>query len=168
MKRKSERVYIKMLKAPKHNVKNNNSVTLKHLCRNKLYAIRVESLLTGADKPVNNRKHFMKKFKNEDFKLACIVKFLKLLLELDKLLHKLAKNIKFIKIMTSLEILHDKRNMRLTTLLTKSDTILKIINNMDVIIPDPNTMESNAMASSSSPCPSSTEATIPKSTFHGH
>ena len=140
------------------------------------------------------KMHFTKKFKNKDFKLACIVKFL---LELDKPLHKLAKNIKFIKCMNeytklacivklnkflhklakntkfnksnkTLEILHVKSNMRLTTLLTKSDTSLTIINNMDVIIPYPNTMKSNAMASSSSPCPSSTEATIPKSTFHGH
>ena len=105
------------------------------------------------------------KFKNEDIKLACIVKFL---LELNKLLHKLAKNIKFIKSMNTMEILHDKSNMRLTTLLTKSDTSLTIINNMGVIIPDPNTMKNNAMANSSSPCLSSKEATIPKSTFHGH
>ena len=153
---------------PRHNVKHNNSVTLKHLRRNNLYAIRVEPLPTEADKPVNKRKHFAKKFKNEDFKLTCIVKFLKLLLELEKLLHKLAKNIKFIKSMTTMEILHDKNNMRSTTLFSKSNTSLTIINNMDVIIPDPNTMKSNATASSSSPCPSSTEATIPKSTFHGH
>ena len=114
------------------------------------------------------KKHFAKKLMNEDFKLACIVKFLKFLLELNKLLHKLAKNIKFIKSMTTMEILHDKSNMRLTTLLTKSDTGLTIIYNMGVIIPDPNTMKSNATESSSSPCPSSTEATILKNTFHGH
>ena len=114
------------------------------------------------------KKHFAKKLTNEDFKLACIVKFLKFLLELDKLLHKLAKKIKFIKSMTTMEILHDKSNMRLTTLLTKSNTSLTIIDNMGVIIPDPNTMKSNATESSSSPCPSSTEATIPKSTFHGN
>ena len=59
-------------------------------------------------------------------------------------------------------------NMRLTTLLTKSDTGLTIIYNMGVIIPDPNTMKSNATESSSSPCPSSMEATTPKSTFHEH
>ena len=41
-KRKSERVYTKMHKMPRHNVKNNNSVTLKHLRRNKLYTIRVK------------------------------------------------------------------------------------------------------------------------------
>ena len=168
MKRKSEHVYTKMIKMPRHNIKNNNSVTLKHLRRNKLYAIRVEPLPTEADKPVNKRKHFMKKFKNEDFKLAYIIKFLKFLLELDKLLHKLAKNIKFIKSMTTMEILHDKSNTRLTTLLAKGTTSLTIINNMGIIIPDPNTMKSNATASSSSPCPSSTEATIPKNTFHGH
>ena len=83
------------------------------------------------------KKHFAKKFKNEDFKLACIIKFL---LELDKLLHKLAKNIKFIKSMMAIEILHDKSNMRLTTLLIKSNTSLTIINNTGIIIPDPNTM----------------------------
>ena len=157
-----------MHKMPRHNVKNNNSVTLKHLRRNKLYAIRVEPLPTEADKPVNKRKHFAKKFKNKDFKLACIVKFLKFLLELDKLLHKLAKNIKFNKSKKTMEILHDKTNMRSTTLIAKSNMSLTIINNMGFIIPDPNTMKSNATASSSSPCPSSTEATIPKSTFHGH
>ena len=93
------------------------------------------------------KKHFAKKLKNEDFKLACIIKILKFLLEFDKLLHKLAMNIKFIKSMTAIEILHDKSNMRLTILLTKSDTSLTIIYNTGVIIPDPNTMNSNAMAS---------------------
>ena len=119
MKRKSERVYTKMLKMSWHNVKNNNSMTLKHLRRNKLYAIRVEPLPTEADKPVNKRKHFAKKFKNEDFKLACIGKFL---LELDMLLHKLAKNNKSIKSMKTMEILHDKNNMPITTLHAKSTT----------------------------------------------
>ena len=38
---------------------------------------------------MKKKKYFAEKFKNEDFKLACIVKFL---LELDKLLYKLAKN----------------------------------------------------------------------------
>ena len=74
------------------------------------------------------------KFKKGFINHVCIVK---LLLKLDKLLHKLAKNIKFIKSMTTMEILCDKSNMRLTTLLTKSDTILTLINNMDVIIPAP-------------------------------
>ena len=119
MKRKSERVYTKMLKMPRHNVKNNNSVTLKHLRRNKLYAIQVEPLLTKADKPVNKRKHIAKKFKNKDFTLACIVKFL---FELDALLHKLAKTIKFIKSMNTMGILRDKSNTRLTTLRIKNTT----------------------------------------------
>ena len=69
---------------------------------------------------MNKKKHFVKKFKNEDFKLACIVKFLKFLLELDKLLHKLAKTIKFIKRMKSMEILREKSNTRLTTIHVKS------------------------------------------------
>ena len=107
------------------------------------------------------KKHFPKKLTNDDIKLACNVK-------LDKLLYKLAKNIKFIKSMKRMDILHDKSNMRSTTLRAMSNTSWTIINNMGVIIPDPNTMKSNAMASSSSPCPSSTKATIPKSTFHGH
>ena len=119
MKRKSERVYTKMLKMPRHNVKNNNSVTLKHLRRNKLYAIRVEPLPTEADKPMNKRKHFAKKFKNEDFKLTCIVKFL---CKLDELLPKLAKNNKSIQSMKTMEILHGKNNMTITTLRAKSTT----------------------------------------------
>ena len=93
------------------------------------------------------KKHFTKNFKNQDFKLACIVNFLKFLLELDKRLHKLANNNKFLKSMTTMEILHDKSNMRLSTLLTKSDTSLTIIYNMGIIIHDPNTMKSNSMAS---------------------
>ena len=56
-----------------------------------------------------------------------------------------------------MEILQDKSIMRLTNLLIK-----------DVIIHDPNTMKNNAMESSSSPCPSSMEATTPKVTFHGN
>ena len=119
MKRKSECVYTKMLKMPRHNVKNNNSVTLKLLRRNKLYAIRVEPLPTEADKTVTKRKHFMKKFKNQDFKLACIIKFL---LKLAKLPHKLANTIKFIESMKTMEILHKKSNMRITTLRVKSTT----------------------------------------------
>ena len=119
MKRKNARVYTKMHKMPRLNVKNNNSVTLKHLRRNKLYRMRVEPLLTEAVKPVKKRKHFAKKFTNDDFKLACIVKFL---LKLDALLHKLAKTIKFIKSMKTMGILRDKSNTRLTTLRVKSTT----------------------------------------------
>ena len=119
MKRKNARVYTKMHKMPRLNIKNNNSVTLKYLRGNKLYAMRVKPLPTEADKPVNKRKHFAKKFKNNDFKLTCIVQFL---LELDALLHKLAKTIKFIKSMTTMGILRDKSNTRLTTLRIKSTT----------------------------------------------
>ena len=70
--------------------------------------------------------------------------------------------------MKTMGILRDKSITMLTTLRVKSTTSWTIIYNIGVIIPDPNTMKSNAMASSSSPCPSSTEATILKSTFHGH
>ena len=108
-----------MHKMTRHNIKNNNSMTLKHLRRNKLYARRVEPLQTEDVKPVKTRKHFAKKFKNEDFKLACIVKFI---LELDKLLHKLYKNKTSIKSMKTMEILHDKNNMAITTLHAKSTT----------------------------------------------
>ena len=73
MKRKNTRVYTKMHKMPRLNVKNNNSVTLKNLRCNKLYVMQVEPWPTGADKHVNKRKHFAKNFMNDDFKLACIV-----------------------------------------------------------------------------------------------
>ena len=119
MKRKNVRGSTNLHKMPRHNVKNNNSVMLKHLRRNKLYAIQVEPLPTEADKPVNKRKHIAKKFKNKDFTLACIVKFL---FELVTILHKLANTIKFIESMKTMEILHDKSNMRITTLRAKSTT----------------------------------------------
>ena len=89
---------------------------------------------------MNIKKHFAKKLTNEDLKLACNVK-------LDKFLHKLTKDIKFTKSMKTMGILHDKSNTRSTTLLTKSNTSLTILNNLGVIIPDPNTMKSNATAS---------------------
>ena len=73
MKRKNARVDTKMHKMPRLNVKNNNSVTLKHSRHNELYATRVEPLPTEADKPVKKRKHVAKTFMNDDFKLSCIV-----------------------------------------------------------------------------------------------
>ena len=95
----------------------------------------------------------------------CIVK---LFVKIDKCLLKLDKNLKFAKNMKTMEIIQDKSNMRSTTLLAKSNMSVSILNDMGVIILDPNTMKNNATASSSSPCPSSTEATNPKKTFHGH
>ena len=62
-------------------------------------------------------KHFAKKSARGFIKLACTVKFL---LELDKLLHKHVKSNKFLKIMTTMEIPHDKSNTWLTTLRAKS------------------------------------------------
>ena len=53
---------------------------------------------------MNMKKHFTKKFTNEDIKLACNVK-------LDKFLHKLAKNIKFNKSKKTMEILHGKSKL---------------------------------------------------------
>lgn len=61
----------------------------------------------------------------------------KLLLKLDKLPHKLAKNIKFNKSKTTMDLLQDKRNMRSTTLLAKSSMSLSILNDMGVIISTP-------------------------------
>ena len=60
--------------------------------------------------------------------------------------------------MKTMDLLQDKSNMRSTTLLDKSNmrktsnfvksiTSWTIIYNMGVIIPDPNTMKSNDMAS---------------------
>ena len=118
-----------MHKMPRHNAKNNNYVKLKHLRHNVPSEIQVEPAPRATAKPVSNKKRFMMKFKNEYIKLACIVK-------LDKLLHKLDKNIKFTKSKKIMEILQDKSKLRETILLVK-----------DVIIPDPNTMKSNATAS---------------------
>ena len=124
MKRKSERVYTKILKMPRHNVKNNNSVTLKHLRRNKLYTMRVEPLPTEADKLDYIKKHFAMKLKKEFTKDVCIDKLLvkidKRLVKIDKLPLKLAKTIKFTKSMKIMGILRDKSNTRLTTLRDKS------------------------------------------------
>ena len=119
MKRKSARVYTKLHKMPRHNTKNNNSVKLKHLRCNVPFKIQVTPSPHVIAIGVNKRKHFTKKFKNEDFKLACIVKFL---LELDKLINKLAKNNKSIQSMKTMEFHHDKSNMRMTTLRATSTT----------------------------------------------
>ena len=49
--------------------------------------------------------------------------------------------------MKTMDLLLDKSNMRSTTLLAKSNMRLPILTDMGVIIPDPNTMKSNDMAS---------------------
>ena len=153
-KSKSERANTKTNKTPKHSVNNNNSVKPKHLRCNMHYMTQVAPSPTAMLKRASNKKHFARKSKRGFINHVCIVKFLKLLHKLDKLLH----NLKFIKSMMTLEILHTKSNMRLTILHVKGV----------IITLDPNTMKSNSMASSSSPCPSSMEAMIRKSTFHGH
>jgi hypothetical protein len=84
----------------------------------------------------NKKKHFAKKFKRGFIKHGCTDKFLKFLLKLDKLLHKLDKNLKFNKSNKTMEILHDKSKLRETILLVK-----------DVLTLDLNTMKSNATAS---------------------
>ena len=101
------------------------------------------------------------KFKRGFINHVCIVKFLKLLVKLDKTL-------KFNASMKTMEIIQDMSNMRMITLPAKSKMSLSILKDMGVIIPDPNTMKNNATTSSSSPCPSSPEAMTPKSTYHGH
>ena len=89
---------------------------------------------------MNIKKHFAKKSTNEYIKLACNVK-------LNKFLNKLAKNIKFIDSMKTMDLRLDKSNMRTTTFLDKSNMSLSLLNDMGVIIPAPNTMKSNATAS---------------------
>ena len=87
-----------------------------------------------------------------------LVKIDKLLVKIDKLLLKRDKNVKSIEskktmdtvlaksIMRSTTLLA-KSNMRKPTLLAKSNMRLPILTDMGVIIPDPNTMKSNDMAS---------------------
>ena len=92
----------------------------------------------------------------------CIVKPLvkidKLLVKIDKFLLMRDKNVKSIESKKTMDpllaksnmrstTLLAKSNMRKTTLLAKSNMRLPIINDMGVIIPDPNTMKSNDMAS---------------------
>ena len=67
--------------------------------------------------------------------------------KLDKFLLKLDKNIKSIESMKTMDPLLAKSNMRSTTLLAKSNMSLSILNDMGVIILDPNTMKSNDTAS---------------------
>ena len=153
-KKKNERVYTKSNKTPRLNVFNNNNVKRKLLRRNVPFKNQVEPSPTAIANGAIKRKPFEKKSKRGTTTLEYNVKFL-------KLLHKLVKlhlNLKFNKSKTTMEILHTKSNMRLIILHVKGV----------IITLDPNTMKSNAMASSSSPCPSSMEAMIPKSTFHGH
>ena len=82
----------------------------------------------------------------------------KLLVKIDKLLLTRDKNVKSIESKKTMDhllaksimrktTLLTKSNMRKTTLLAKSDMRLPILTDMGVIIPDPNTMKSNDMAS---------------------
>ena len=153
-KRKNERVYTKRNKTPRLNVFNNNNVKRKLLRRNVPFKNQVEPSPTAIANGAIKRKPFEKKSKRGTTIRVRNVKP-------HKLLHKLVKlhlNLKFNKSKLIMDFLHAKSNMRMITLHVKG-VIITIANN---------TMKSNAMASSSSPCPSSTEATIPKSTFHGH
>ena len=87
-----------------------------------------------------------------------IVKFHKFLVKIDKRLLKQDKNVKSIESKKTMDpllaksnmrstTLLAKSNMRKTTLLAKSNMRLSILTDMGVIIPDPNTMKSNDMAS---------------------
>jgi hypothetical protein len=87
------------------------------------------------------------KLKKGFSKHVYIAKFHKFLVNIDKRLLKLDKIIKSIESMKTMDPLQDKSNMRSTTLLAKSNMRLPIHTDMGVIIPDPNTMKSNAMAS---------------------
>ena len=82
----------------------------------------------------------------------------KFLAKIDKFLLMRDKNVKSIESKKTMDHLRDKSimrkttlltksNMRKTTLLAKSDMRLPILTDMGVIIPDPNTMKSNDMAS---------------------
>ena len=153
-KKKNERVYTKKNKTPRLNVFNNNNVKCKLLRRNMPFKNQVEPSPTATVNGAIKRKLFEKKSKRGTINRVCNVK-------LHKLLHKLVKlhlNLKFNKSKLIMDFLRAKSNMRMTILHVK-DVIITIANN---------TMKSNAMAGSSSQCPSSMEAMIRKSTSHGH
>ena len=153
-KRKNKRVYTKRNKMPRLNVFNNNNTKHKLLRRNVPFKHQVELSPTAIANDAIKRKPFEKKSKRGTTNRVCNVK-------LHKLLHKLVKillNLKFNKSKLIMVFLHAKSNMRMITLHVKG-VFITIANN---------TMKSNAMASSSSQCPSSMEAMIRKSTSHGH
>ena len=102
------------------------------------------------------------KLKKEFIKDVCVNKLLvqidKCLVKIDKLPLKRDKNIKSIESKKTMDPIITKSNMRLTTLLAKSnmrstillvksDLTMSILDDMNVIIPDPSTMKSNVMAS---------------------
>ena len=153
-KRKNERVYTKRNKTPRLNVFNNNNVKRKLLRRNVPFEIQAERLPTAITSGAIKRKPFEKKSKRGTTNRVCNVK-------LHKVLHKHVKlnlNLKFNKSKLIMDFIRAKSNMRMTILHVK-DVTITIANN---------TMKSNAVASSSSQCPSSMEAMIRKSTSHGH
>ena len=143
-KKKNECVYTKNNKTPRLNVFNNNYVKRKLLRRNVPFKNQVEPSPTIIANYAIKRKPFEKKSKRGTTNHVCIV--------------KLHLNLKFNKSKLIMDFLHAKSNMRMITLHVKG-IIITIANN---------TMKSNAMASSSSQCPSSMEAMIQKSTSHGH
>ena len=81
----------------------------------------------------------------------CIVKPLvkidKLLVKIDKFLLMRDKNVKSTESKKTMDPVLAKSNMRSTTLLAKSNMRLSILNDMGVIILDPNTMKNNDTAS---------------------
>ena len=139
-KRKNERVYIKRNKTPRLNVLNNNNVKHKLLRRNVPFKNQVEPSPTAIEIGAIKRKHSEKKSNSRTTNQECNVKFLHILLKLDKLLHKLDKllyNIKFNMSKKTMDFLHAKNNMRMIILHVKGV----------IITIDHNTMKSNAMAS---------------------
>ena len=146
-----------MSKMPKLPVYNNNDMKHKPLRRNMPSSTPIVSSPTATDVFEKKKKHFVSKYKNVYIKHDCTDKFHKLLHKLDKN-NKLDKNHNFTKSNKTLGILNTKSNMKLTTLHVKGVNITL----------DPNTMKSNSMANSSSPCPSSPKAMILRNIFHVH
>ena len=64
-----------------------------------------------------------------------------------KLKKGFTKHVCIVKLLVKIDKLLTKSNMRKTTLLAKSNMRLPILTDMGVIIPDPNIMKSNDMAS---------------------
>ena len=153
-KKKNERVYTKSNKTPRLNVFNNNHEKHTLLRRNVPFKNQVEPSPTVIANGAIKRKPLEKKSKRGTTIRVSNIK-------LHKLLQKLVKlhlNLKFNKRKMIMDFLRAKSNMRMIILHVKG-VIITIANN---------TMKSNAMASSSSQCPTSMEAMIRKSTSHGH
>ena len=150
---KSEHVNIKKNKMPRLTAKHNNVEKLKLWRRNVLYKMHIAMWQPALDTLVKKRISFAMRCKRGATKQECKKK---LLLKRDKS-NNLHKNLKLGKNNLTMSINQTKSNMRLT--------ILQIKNALTI---GKQTMKSIAMASSSSQCQSSLEASIPKNISHGH